>query len=92
MRKRVECRITGRVQMVMFRDFAKRNAQRLGLTGFVKNNLDGSVSAVAEGEEDDLRAFFKKLKRGSLLARVDNIETVWKEPTSDFSDFHIVYS
>lgn len=92
MRKRVECHITGRVQMVMFRDFTTRNARRLGLIGFVKNNPDGSVTAVAEGEEDNLRAFLKKLERGPLLARVDHVETNWKEPFGDFPDFRIVYS
>lgn len=91
MRKRVECTITGRVQMVMFRDFTTRNARRLGLTGFVKNNPDGSVTAVAEGEEDNLRAFLIKLERGPLLSRVDHIETNWKEPLDDFLDFQIVY-
>ena len=92
MKKRVECAITGRVQMIMYRDFTKRNAQRLGLTGFVKNNSDGSVTAIAEGEKNDLRAFLKKLEKGPLLARVDYVEVVWKEPAGNFSDFRIVYS
>lgn len=91
MKKRVECKITGRVQMVMFRDFTKRAARRLGLTGFVKNNSDGSVVVVAEGEEDRLRAFLKKLEKGPLLARVDRVDAAWKEVTGDFLDFQIVY-
>lgn len=92
MKKRVECKIIGRVQMVMFRDFTTRNARRLYLTGFVKNNPDGSVLVVAEGEENNLRAFLIKLERGPLLARVDRIETMWKDPVGDFSDFQIIYS
>ena len=91
MKKRVECNITGRVQMVMYRDFTKRAARRLGLTGFVKNNSNGSVAVMAEGEEDDCRAFLKKLEKGPLLARVDRLEAIWKEAASDFLDFHIVY-
>lgn len=92
MKKRVECRITGRVQIVMFRDFTKRAARRLGLTGFVKNDSDGSVAVVAEGEESDLHAFLIKLEKGPLLARVDRVERVWKESVGDFLDFRIVYS
>lgn len=92
MKKRIECRITGRVQMVMFRDFAKRNARHVDLTGFVKNNSDGSVAIVAEGEEGDLRVFLKKLEKGPLLARVDQVEATWKETAGDFFNFQIVYS
>lgn len=92
MKKRVECKIMGRVQMVMFRDFTKRAARRLGLTGFVKNNPDGSVFVIAEGEEDDLHAFLKKLEKGPMLARIDRAEAAWKEAASDFSGFRIVYS
>jgi acylphosphatase len=92
MKKRVECKIIGRVQMVLFRDFTTRNARRSGLVGFVKNDPDGSVSVIAEGEEDDLRAFLKKLEKGPLLARVDRIEAAWKEPIGDFLNSRIVYS
>lgn len=78
--------------MVMYRDFIKRAARRLGLTGFVKNNPDGSVFVIGEGEEDDLRAFLKKLEKGPMLAHVDRVEVAWKKAASDFSYFHIVYS
>ena len=54
MKKRLECRITGRVQLVMFRDFTQRKASSLGLFGTVENKKDGSVVVVAEGEESKL--------------------------------------
>ena len=91
MKKRVECNITGRVQMVMFRDFTKRHARRLELAGLVKNNADGSVTVIAEGEENILHLLLQKLKKGPLLARVDRIDSRWKEPRGDFSQFDIVY-
>lgn len=91
MKKRVECKITGRVQMVMFRDFTKRAARRLGLVGWVKNNPDKSVSVAAEGEEEALRAFLKKLEKGPLLSRVDQVQAAWKEARGDFSRFDIVF-
>ncbi len=91
MKKRLECRITGRVQMVMFRDFAQRKATRSGITGFVKNNPDGSVTMVAEGEDQNLQTLLEKLKQGPLLARVDHVEATWTEARGDFSRFDIVF-
>ena len=89
--KRLECRIIGRVQMVMFRDFARRSARSRDLVGFAKNNDDGSVTVVAEGEEEALNRFFLQLQRGSLLSRVEHIEAMWGEAKGEFSDFRIVY-
>ena len=64
MNKRLECVVKGRVQMVLFRDFARRAANKLGLVGFVKNMDDGSVYAVAEGEENSLNQFLNAMKKG----------------------------
>ena len=89
--KRLEGYVFGRVQLVMFRDFTCRKARALKLTGTVKNLKDGSVFVVAEGEEEKLRTLLGKLKRGSILARVDKIEEKWLEATGEFSNFKIVY-
>ncbi len=91
MKKRLECRITGRVQLVMFRDFTQRKASSLGLFGTVQNKKDGSVVVVAEGEESKLEQLLLLLRRGSLLSRVDSVKEKWGEFTGDFSDFNIVY-
>lgn len=91
MQKRVECRVTGRVQMVLYRDFTRRQARSLGLVGFVKNNPDGSVTVIAEGEEEKLRTFIEYLKKGPLFARVNNVRVERKEATGEFSQFEIVY-
>lgn len=85
----MEVTITGRVQAVMFRDFTKRKAQKLGLVGFVKNNEDGSVFVVSEGKKEQLEKLLSYLSRGPLLARVENVNVVWKEPEGCFSDFQI---
>lgn len=88
---RIECCITGRVQMVMFRDFAQRKAHKLGLCGFARNNEDGSVAVVAEGTREKLEAYIAYLHKGSILSRVDNVEVVWKEATGEFKTFKIAY-
>lgn len=91
MKKRLEAKVFGRVQMVLFRDFVRRNAKRLGLVGFVRNETDGSVWVVAEGEEEALGQLLSKLNRGPLFARVDDLEISWPAPTGVFSDFVIEY-
>lgn len=91
MQKRIECSVSGRVQMVMYRDFATRNARSLGLTGMVKNMPDGTVSVIAEGEESSLTLFIEKLKIGSILAHVEHVAFSWGDATGTFTDFHIAY-
>jgi len=89
--KRVECKIYGRVQMVMFRDFAQRKAKKLGLAGFIKNMEDGSVFVVAEGDEEKLRKFLELLWKGSVFAKVERVEEKWGESVNEFSKFEIRY-
>ena len=90
MTKRLKCRIAGRVQLVMFRDFTTRKARRLGLVGRVQNIKDGSVEVIAEGEEEKLKQLLVLLKKGPLLSRVDNVESFWEEATGEFSEFNII--
>ena len=91
MMKRVECIISGRVQMVMYRDFATRKARHFAIVGEVANMGDGTVKVVAEGEGEQLLAFIEQLKKGSLFAHVARIDVAWREPTGEFNDFSIKY-
>ena len=91
MQKRIECVIRGRVQMVLFRDFAKRKADALGLTGTVENMPGGTVKVVAEGEEARLKEFLEFLREGPLFARVDDVSVIWQEPQSKFHNFQIIF-
>lgn len=89
--KEIECIVTGRVQLVLFRDFTQRKAWGLGLSGFVKNLPDGSVRVVAQGEEEALKRFIKELKKGSLLSRVDNVSVLLRDSTNQYEGFTILY-
>lgn len=60
----------GKVQGVGFRYFAIREAQRLDLSGWVRNLPDGSVEAFAEGPEESLNAFESFLRKGPSWSRV----------------------
>lgn len=92
MQKRLEVKIYGRVQMVLFRDFTRRNAVRLGLTGFVRNETDGTVWIVAEGERANLEQLLKKVHQGPLFASVSDVEIEWKDASGGFNDFVIDFS
>ena len=83
--------IRGRVQLVMFRDFTRRTARKLGLRGAVRNLADGTVEVVAQGERGLLEKLLEALRRGSLLSRVDFVESEWREAAKQFDDFDIVY-
>lgn len=89
--KRLEARVSGRVQLVMYRDFAMRKARGLGIFGEVENLKDGTVRVVAEGPHEVLEAYAKKLEKGPLLARVDKVNVEYKEPTGEFCTFSIRY-
>lgn len=66
--------VHGLVQGVNFRATAAVQAQRLGLTGRIRNCDDGSVEAIAEGDERALAEFERWLGRGPRLAQVERVE------------------
>ena len=83
--------ISGRVQMVLYRDFAKRKADELGLMGETENLDDGTVRVYAEGERGNLEAYLKELKQGPEHANVERVRVQWVEPKGSFTDFSIIY-
>lgn len=91
MHQRLEAIVSGRVQMVMFRDFSQRKAKGLKLTGTVRNLEDGTVHVVAEGPKEKLEAYLQKLNGGPLLAKVEGVQPEWKEATGEFTTFTILY-
>jgi acylphosphatase len=73
-RHRKSYRVEGRVQGVGFRAFVLRQARRLGLDGWVRNETDGAVAVEAEGEAATLEAFEGRLREGPPAARVARID------------------
>lgn len=67
-------RITGRVQGVAYRESMCREAERLGVSGWVRNRTDGSVEAVVDGTPEAVAAILDWTRRGPPAARVDNID------------------
>jgi acylphosphatase len=91
MKKRVHLKILGRVQGVCYRMYAQEEAERLGLTGWVRNAHDDSVEAMAEGDESALEDFVKWCRRGPPAARVTNVETEYSDAIDEFGEFSIGY-
>ncbi len=82
--------VTGLVQGVRFRDYVQVSAGALGLTGFVRNNSDGSVTVVAHGLPDDLKSFVEYLHEGSLQAKVEGVSVEWRTALVTYDDFSVL--
>lgn len=65
--------VTGRVQGVGFRWFARVAGRRLGLAGWVRNRPDGSVELAASGPQDKLDELRKQIRRGPDAAEVGDV-------------------
>ncbi len=65
--------VTGRVQGVFYRDSAKKQANKLGLTGWIKNRTDGNVEAVVSGNNHELDQFVQWCKLGSDQSEVEDV-------------------
>jgi acylphosphatase len=80
----------GRVQGVGYRYFVTDCARETGVSGYVKNMPDGSVTIVAEGDDDALDTFVGMVKTHSDSAiRLDTLEVTRSKPTGEFSGFGI---
>ncbi|SJZ35122.1 acylphosphatase [Enhydrobacter aerosaccus] len=66
--------ITGRVQGVGYRDWAIATGLRLGLSGWVRNRIDGSVEALIVGDDGAVGIMIEACRRGPTLALVEAID------------------
>lgn len=85
----LHCYVSGKVQGVWFRANTQREAQRLKLTGWVKNLTDGRVEVLACGEEANLQQLQDWLWQGPPLAKVTNVDTIPAE-WQDFDEFRVI--
>ena len=72
--------ISGRVQKVGFRYWTKKQAQRLGLTGWVKNLPNGNVEAIFQGPKGKTEKMIEKCKQGPVWTGDNQIEVDWQKP------------
>lgn len=89
MKERVHLAVNGRVQGVCFRYAARKQALRLGLTGYVRNRPDGSVEVVAEGLPDALSRLSAWCRLGPPGARVTGVREEFCPATGRWTTFDI---
>lgn len=88
--KLIKIKVTGKVQGVFFRKNTAQKANELNLTGTVKNESDGSVSIVAQGEEKNLNTLVEWCHHGPPNAQIERVETSPGE-TKLMNEFRIVH-
>jgi acylphosphatase len=83
--------VHGLVQGVWFRASTKDEANRLGVTGWVRNLPDGSVEALFEGPKKKVEAIVEWCHRGPAGAKVNSVDITWEPYTREFDHFEIRY-
>ena len=80
--------ISGRVQGVFFRAWARDQAEQLGIRGWIRNCPDGHVEVHVEGDSDPVEQMIERLRNGPPAARIDNVR-IWEVDTFDFEGFEV---
>lgn len=88
-KSRVHLTIEGRVQGVFFRASVQQQAIRLGLKGWVRNCVDGSVELLAEGETKSVEDLVSWCRHGPAGADVRDVKLQWHEFQDEFDHFRI---
>ena len=81
--------IRGHVQGVFFRDSARRQARAHHLAGWVRNQPDGAVEAVFQGEQAAVEALIRWCHSGPPNAAVTDVAVTWEAPVPDEAPFRI---
>lgn len=82
--------VAGRVQGVGFRMFVKVEAERLGLTGTVRNHWDGTVEVRVEGTRERIERLTAQLERGNRLSGATECVVTYSDNIKQFVDFNII--
>jgi acylphosphatase len=81
--------VSGRVQGVGFRFFAREEAELEGVHGWVKNLPDGRVEILAEGDREAVDRLERRIRRGPPAARVDDVATDEMAPSGRTPGFAV---
>ena len=83
--------VYGRVQGVWYRGTTREMAKKMNLKGWVRNNYDGTVELMAQGEKEKLYELLKWLHKGPRYAKVKKVEHEFLEISENFIEFRIKY-
>ncbi len=91
LKKRAHIFIKGKVQGVFFRQSLKTVAKKNNVKGFVKNIDDGSVEAIAEGNNADVLQLIEWCHTGPASSRIDHVEIIYEKHKKQFKTFDVLY-
>jgi acylphosphatase len=83
---RAEILVSGRVQGVGFRRFARNAAERMGVDSNPINLRDGRVFVIAEGRPEAVKLFINELRRGPMFAHVEDVDVTFREAFGNVYD------
>lgn len=83
--------VSGKVQAVFYRETTKKKAEKLGVSGWVKNLRDSRVEAIFEGNKLSVEKMVNWARKGPFWAKVEALDVVWEDYTGQFSSFEIKY-
>jgi len=83
--KTIQIIVSGRVQGVYFRAYIQKQA----ITGFAKNNKDGSVEIIARGGQENLKKFITYCHKGPIMAKVNQVIVTEYDTNDTFAHFDI---
>ncbi len=83
---RAEILVSGRVQGVGFRRFARNAAERLGIDSNPINLRDGRVFVIAEGRPEAVELYINELKKGPMFAHVEDVDITFREALGNVYD------
>ncbi len=83
--------VSGRVQGVFFRENAKKKAEKMSVSGWIKNLKDGRIEAILEGDKANVVELIKWAEHGPFWAKVESVETNWENYRAEFNNFEIKY-
>jgi acylphosphatase len=83
--------VLGFVQGVGFRRFIRKNAQKLGLTGWVRNTTDGRVEIMAQGSEEKIAQLKVVAEKGNIFSDVKSVVVDVLEDSENFTSFELKF-
>ena len=87
--RRVHVIVRGDVQNVGFRSWTRHKAGHFGISGWVRNNDDGTVEAIFEGLDHNVEEIIEECRRGPPGSYVEKVETDEEKFVGDFRGFEI---
>jgi acylphosphatase len=82
---------SGKVQGVFYRGNIRKRAEKLGVSGWVKNLADGRVEAIFEGDKEEVEEMVNWARKGPIWAKIEALDVIWEDYLGEFNSFEIRY-